>query len=289
VQSLNKMNLKVGLVQMDCALGNLRKNIETVKEYIQSQKGKADILIFPELTLTGYGVGNEFHRYSLRTNDDLFLDLISATEDITIAVGFIEETESFSFYNSLATIKDKEILNIHRKVYLPNYGMFEERKHFKPGADYSTFVVDKFRFAPFICGDAWSPAFVHLAASDLANVIFISVCSPDKGLGSRLSSRENWKRLIRFYASMYGCYVVFVNRVGSESNLKFWGESEVIDPFGNRLGGFDDDSEGVVVCELFLTEVREARTVINTIRDEDFNFLARRLRRVMELSYEWHK
>ncbi len=283
------MKLNVGLVQMDCALGNLGKNIDSVKEHIRNQRGKVDFLIFPELTLTGYGVGDDFHKYSLRSNDDMFLDLVAETTGITVAVGFIEETDSFSFYNSLAIIKDANILHIHRKVYLPNYGIFEERKHFKPGADYSTFLIDKFRFAPFICGDAWSPAFVHLAASDLANVIFISVCSPEKGLGSRLSSKESWKRLNQFYASIYGCYVIFVNRVGAENTLKFWGESEVIDPFGNRLGGFDDDAEGVVVCQLALSEVREARTIINTIRDEDFNFLNRRLHRVMELSYEWHK
>ena len=276
---------RVGLVQMDCVQGDLTKNVARTIEIIKQNKGKADFLVFPELSLTGYDVGSKFHEYSLRIDDELFEEIVQSTKELTVAIGFVEETESFSFYNSMAIIKNKKIIHIHRKIYLPNYGIFEERKYFSPGHNYKTFDMGKFCVAPFICGDAWNPAFVHLGAADLASVLVISVCSPQKGLGSKLSSEESWKRLTRFYATMYGCYVVFVNRVGKENNLIFWGKSEMIDPFGNEVISFSDDSEGVLVGDMNSNEIRESRTILTTVRDEDFNFIQRRLERVMNLRF----
>lgn len=114
---------------------------------------------------------------------------------------------------------------------------------------------------------------MHLAASDQAHVILISACSPDGALGSRLSTHENWKRLNRFYAAIFGCYVVFVNRVGSENNLHFWGGSEIIDPFGQMVATSAGKDEELVYGEVQLAQMREARTVLYTLRDEDLSFL----------------
>ena len=281
-----RSTMDVSIVQMDCQLANVEANakkvIDTIKEY---GKGSS-LIVFPELTLTGYSVGSAFSDCALRVDSDIFQAVVDATKGTAACVGFVEETDAFSFYNSLAIIENQKVRSVHRKVYLPNYGMFEERKYFRQGATYETVMLDNFRIAPFICGDAWSPAFVHLAAADLANVIVFSVCSPEGGLGSRISSVENWKRLVRTYATLYGCYVLFVNRVGSENNLKFWGQSEIIDPFGREVIQFEDDREGVLTAELSLKEVRNSRTQIHTLRDEDFNFLSRRLNKVMKLIYD---
>jgi predicted amidohydrolase len=277
-----QMIRRVALAQMDCTLGDVPANIEKVLEIIETHRQDVDLIVFPELTLTGYSVGQRFHEHALRRDDPRFQRIVDASEDVTVAFGFIEETPTFQFYNSLAFVRNQRVVHVHRKIYLPNYGIFEERKYFSPGKRYTTFELEEgLRVGPFVCGDAWNPGLVHLAAAELAHVLVFSVCSPRGGLGSRLSSEESWRRLNRFYATVYGCYVIFVNRVGQEANLSLWGESELIDPFGDQVIQAGTDEE-VVVAELDIRQVRESRTTLHTIRDENFDFLQRRLHDVME-------
>ena len=274
--------MSLGLVQMDCHLGDIKANIHKIIEIIDENRKKVDMLVFPELTTTGYCVGNRFHEYALRVDDDLFEKIVEATKNIDVAVGFIEETASFRFYNSLAFISNREIRYIHRKINLPNYGIFEEKKYFSIGPKVRNVDIPPFRIAPFICGDAWSPALVHLGAADEANIFLFSVCSPEAGLGSRLSTKENWKRLNRFYSAIYGAYVIFVNRTGKEHDLVFWGESELIDPFGQVVVASEGAEEKVLIANVDLKEVRSARTTLHTLRDEDLSFIQRRMNQIIQ-------
>ena len=277
--------LRLGLAQVDAKLGDVAANVEKACGLINDARRRVDLLVFPELALTGYAVGSRFSELALRVDSPLFERLLDTTDGIAVAVGFIEETDAFNFFNSLAFIKDRQLLHTHRKIYLPNYGVFEERKYFSAGRNFDPVDLGRFRLAPFICGDAWNPASVHLAASDQAHVILISACSPDGALGSRLSTHENWKRLNRFYAAIFGCYVVFVNRVGSENNLHFWGGSEIIDPFGQMVASSAGKDEELVYGEVQLAQVREARTVLYTLRDDDLSFLQRRLTKIIDRHY----
>ncbi len=286
IASLRKnQKLRVGLAQVDCESGEVLDNIDKIKRIISKYRKKVDLLVFPEYSLAGYVTGKAIYDCALRTDDKAFKDLARATKGITVAVGFIEETAAFNFYNSLAFFQDGKLLNIHRKIYLINYGVFEERKHLAVGPGYQCVDIGPFRVAPFICGDAWNPALAHLAAADLAHVFLIPACSPTKGLGGRFSTQESWKRLNRFYASMYGVYTVFVNRVGRDKDLDFWGQSEVIDPFGATVAASSEAKEEIVTCVLDLQQVREARTILNTVRDEDLDFIQRRLQKVMGKHY----
>jgi predicted amidohydrolase len=277
--------LRIGLAQVDADLGDIPANVARARRAIDEARGKADLLVFPELALTGYSVGNRFHELALRVDSPLFQELVESTAGITVAIGFVEETDAFQFFNSLAIIRDGRLVHTHRKIYLPNYGVFEERKFFSAGRNFDPYDFGRFRLAPFICGDAWNPASVHLAAADQAHVLVIAACSPDGALGSRLSSRENWKRLNRFYAAIFGCYVVFVNRAGSEGPLTFWGESEIIDPFGHVVAAATGGSEELVYGEASLAQLREARTVLHTLRDDDLSFFKRRVEKIMVRHY----
>jgi predicted amidohydrolase len=277
--------LKVALAQIDCSPGDTRLNLAKIKRLIDECRGEVDLLVFPEYALSGYVTGQTIFDCALRTDDELFLDVVGATGDITVALGFIEEAPAFNFYNSLAILRNGQILGVHRKIYLINYGVFEERKHLSVGPSYQCIDLGAFRMAPFICGDAWNPALVHLAAADLAHIFVFPACSPTSGLGTRLSTKESWKRLNRFYASIYGVYVLFVNRVGEDQGLEFWGQSEVIDPFGVAVASTDDDGEELIRAEVDLGQVREARTILHTVRDEDLDFIQRRLQKVINQQY----
>ncbi len=277
--------LRVALAQVDAAPGDYSANIPKILGLIKKYRGKTDLLAFPEYSLTGYLTGSGVYDRALRVDDAQFLEIVRATRDITVALSFIEETGAFNFYNSMAILRDGQILGIHRKIYLVNYGVFEERRHFSAGPGHQCFDLGPFRLAPFICSDAWNPGLVHLAAADLAHIFLFSAASPTEGLGSRLSTRESWKRLNQFYASMYGVYILFVNRIGEDEAMKFWGQSEIVDPFGKVIASSGGAEEEVVQAEINLGEIREARTVLHTVRDEDLGMIERRLQKVISSHY----
>jgi predicted amidohydrolase len=277
--------LRVALAQVDAEPGDCAANIEKAKKLISEHRGKTDLLVFPEYFITGYISGQDVYEHALRTDDDLFQGLVKFTDGIMVAITFIEETGAFNFYDSIAFITDGRIVGIHRKIYLVNYGVFEERRHFSVGPNHQSLNAGAFRIAPFICADAWNPALVHLAAADLAHIFIFSACSPTQGLGSRLSTKESWHRMNEFYASMYGVYVLFVNRVGDDNGLTFWGGSQILDPFGKVIAQAKGDGEEVIEAEVKLAEVREARTVLHTVRDENLSFLNHRLERVIQSNY----
>jgi predicted amidohydrolase len=277
--------LRIALAQVDAEPGDCRANIQKAKDVIADYRGKVDLLVFPEYFVTGYLTGQDVYDHALRTDDDLFQELVNFTDGIMVAITFIEETGAFNFYDSMAFIVDRRIVGIHRKIYLVNYGVFEERSHFSVGPNHQSINEGAFRIAPFICADAWNPALVHLAAADLAHIFIFSACSPTEGLGSRLSTEESWHRMNQFYASMYGVYVLFVNRVGDDNSLTFWGGSQVVDPFGKVIAQAKGDAEEVIEAEIRLAEVRESRTVLHTVRDENLSFLSHRLERVIQSNY----
>jgi predicted amidohydrolase len=277
--------MRVALAQVDMEPGDYGANLPKIKRLIDEYRGQTDLLVFPEYTMSGYQTGQAVYDSALKVDDDIFQELVKHTQGITVAMGFIEETGAFNFYDSLAFLRDGEIIGIHRKIYLVNYGAFEERKHFSVGPRHESLNCGVFRVTPFICADVWNPALVHLAGSDRAHIFVFSACSPTQGLGSRLSTRESWHRMNQFYASMYGVYVLFVNRVGFDGDLEFWGGSQIVDPFGQVIAQGKIGEEDVITAELDLSEVREARTVLHTVRDEDLSFIRRRLDGVLAANY----
>lgn len=272
---MERTRQKIGLAQVDCVVGDVDANVEKITGYVDEYGDDVDLLAFPEYATTGHGLGEGYFDASLRLDDPPFKRLLEASRKTTLAVGFIEETDDFHLYNSLAILRGGMISRIHRKVYLQNYGIFEEKKYFAAGDDYETVRQGRFRYAPLICGDAWNPGIVHLGALKKAHVYLFSTCSPGGGLGPEVSSERNWKRLNRLFATLYGCYVLFVNRVGTDEGTTFWGGSEVIDPFGEPVASTDSSDEDVVLAELDLDRVREARQVLYTTRDERLDFLKR--------------
>lgn len=271
--------LRVALAQIEVRLGDLSGNLARVAAAIEGQRGAADLIVFPELTLTGYDLRAGVPSHALRRDDRRFAQLVEATAGVAVQVGFIEESDRHGFHNSVALIADRRLVAVHRKIYLPTYGIFEEGKHYARGRDYAVAELAGHRVAPFICADAWNPPLAHLAAMHGADLFTFSVASPAGGLGDRMSSQLGWKRLCRFYASIYGVYVVFCNRVGAEGDLRFWGESEIVDPFGETVAAAGP-GEQIAIGELSRATIREARTLLPTMRDDDPDFLRRQLDRL---------
>jgi N-carbamoylputrescine amidase len=274
--------MRIALAQVAVEHGDVARNLEKVRAVIREHRHAAELVIFPELTLTGYRVVEGGRPAAMRRDDSRIVELARAAEGVVAIVGFVEESDSLDVHNSVAVIRDGVVSDVHRKISLPNYGSFEERKHFKPGRAITRFSAGAFHIAPMICADAWSPSVPYLAAAMGANVLSISVNSPDGGLGDRMSSREGWKRICRYAATIYGSYVAFVNRIGDEGpSHQFWGESELVDPFGRVVVASHGRDEEVLVATIELETIRAARAVLPTMRDEDPELVVRTLRKII--------
>ena len=277
--------MRVALAQVDVVPGDYDANLPRIKRIIDEQRGQADLLVFPEYTFSGYQTGQAVYDSALRVDDAIFQELVAATQGITVAIGFIEETGAFNFYDSLAFIRDGKVVGIHRKIYLVNYGAFEERKYFSVGPRHQSLHLDDFRLTPFICADVWNPALVHLAGSDRAHIFVFSAASPTQGLGSRLSTRESWHRMNQFYASMYRRLRPLRKSCRPRQRPRVLGRQPDRRPLRPCHSRRQDRDEDIVTAELDLAEVREARTVLHTVRDEDLRFIRRRLDDVLENNY----
>ncbi|MGH2763011.1 MAG: nitrilase-related carbon-nitrogen hydrolase [Thermoleophilaceae bacterium] len=269
--------LRVTLAQTDCALGDVAENLQQVREALREAAVEAaDLVVFPELTLTGYSLGQVSDDVSRAVSDDEIVGLAKLTGDVSCVVGFAEAGRVHT-YNSAAYLEAGEVLHVHRKLYLPTYDIWEERKHFTPGDAMRAFDTRRGQFAILICSDAWQPALAVLAVQDGARVLIV----PANSTGRRSNIESEWRDINRFYARLLECYVVFVNRVGEEGPLSFWGGSHVYDPWGELVAEAPLDEPAHVTVELDLANVRRRRREMPLVKEARLALLNRELGRLV--------
>lgn len=275
--------MKIGLAQIDCELGNIKVNLNKIKEFIsRAREEKVNLLIFPELSLTGYSVKELVPKVAIRIDDPIIEDLKRESKDISFVIGLVEESRDYNFYNSALYLEQGEIKHLHRKIYLPNYGIFEEKKYFTSGEKMRSFETSYGRMTILICADSWHPVLPYISALDGASIFIHTVASFEKGLGEEISNRIAWERLNKFYAQIFSCYVIFVNRVGSEGENKFWGGSAIIDPGGKEVTEADYCKEQLITAIVDLKEVRHYRNILPEFREEKIDLAIRELERIKQ-------
>ena len=207
--------MKVAIYQTNPVLLDVKTNLEDVISKIQlAKKNGAQLIVFPELALTGYFVGQKYHKAALRLDSVEISQLAAATKGTAAVVGFIEESPSMNFYNSALVAVDGEIAFAYRKLNLPNYGVFEERKIFSPGKRIPVLKLHDFSIAVFICNDLWHPSLPYLGVTQKAD-IFVTIFNSSQGsMGTAFSNIETWTIINSFYARIFGVYNICANRVG---------------------------------------------------------------------------
>jgi len=126
--------MKVGLAQMKCKLGDIKANLDEMREFIsRAKQEKVNLLVFPELSLTGFSVKSLVPEIAIRIDNPLIEDLKKESKEISLVVSFVEESKDYNFYNSALYLEEGEIKHLHRKIYLLTYGIFEEKKYFVGG------------------------------------------------------------------------------------------------------------------------------------------------------------
>ncbi len=276
--------LRVGVAQMESALGDIDANVEKHVEAIADARGKGvDVLMFPEVSLTGHSAGHDALTLARDRGDPVVSTLADAAGDICVIFGFIEEGPAAQFYNSSFAVRDGRILFIHRKINLPTYGALEEGKHYASGRYVDTFeLAHRWRASLLICADVWNPGLVYLSALHGATVLFVPISSAREAVGAEFDNPSGWDVCVRFYAMIYGLPVVMANRVGQEGDLTFWGGSRILDAFGRTLAEAGTGEE-IIVADLDYERVRKARHLLPTVRDSDLALILRESERLASI------
>ena len=280
--------LRIALAQIAPRLGDLEANLERHHELIRRARAEgAGLVVFPELGLTGYLIQDLAAEVSMRLDDPRLASLAAETRDgASAVVSFVEESGDHRLFIAAALLEDGEIRHVHRKVFLPTYGLFDERRFFAPG--------DVVRATPSrvgvgigiaVCEDFWHLQTPQLLALDGAQVLINVSSSPGRDLAARnevgLGTASSWQTLMRTYAQLTTSYVVFVNRVGVDETITFWGGSEVIGPAGEAVFSAPFFDEGLFLVDVNLDEVRRERIALPLLRDERLELQARELGRII--------
>ncbi len=280
--SIKSNKIRVAIAQISSVSGNIEANMQKHLDYIKrARKEKADVLLFPELSLCGSHVNQTAYKTCITYSHPYFQELTQATGDMASIVGFAEEGAAAQFYNSSIILQQDLEPFIHRKMNLCTYGYWEEAKYFAQGRYLESFKLSSpFKGAILICADMWNPALVHLATLHGATVIFSPAASGEDAVSSEFSNPDNWELTLRFYAMMYGMPVVMANLVGRDGDLNFWGGSCVVDPFGKIQEQLGREEEGMLVTDLDYSHVRKARFELPTVRDSNYSLIQREMQRI---------
>ena len=280
------MSFQVAIAQINPRLGDVQSNLSLYESKVREAKAaKADLLLFPELSLTGYFLRDMVPTVALKLHGRQVGALKNLSRELPFVAGLVEEGSDYRFYNSAVYFEDGEIRHVHRKVYLPTYGMFDEQRYFARGDRIRAFDSRFGRLALLVCEDLWHPSTVYLTALDGALAVLCPSSSPLRGISegqTRDDNAEFWEMINRTYAETFGLYIVFGNRVGFEDGVGFWGGSEILDPFGRRTVKAKYYEEDVVVGGVTLESVRRKRTMAPLLRDEDIDLTINELVRIRE-------
>lgn len=275
--------MRVALAQVDCTLGDIDGNVERASDAIRRARGQgADLIVFPELSLCGYSVGQVEDDLAMPPDDERIMRLSQAAGSSSLLVGFSEGGAGLHTYNSAAYLENGGLVHVHRKLYLPTYDIFEERKHFSPGQQMRAFSTRHARTAILTCNDAWQPQLAFVAVQDGARLLLMPTASAQSLFPERYDSRTYWQDITRFYARMFQVFVVFVNRVGSEGKLQFWGGSHVVDPWGNLVAEAPLEEESLLCADIDLDSVRRRRREVPLVKEARLGMVLRELHRLVD-------
>ena len=285
--------LRVGIAQMSPRRGDLSANLDALGGFVdRAVEAGVELLVTPELALTGYPVGSWYSTASIGAASPEFARLLEMSRRLPMIVGLIEETEETEFFNSAVYLSGGRVRHLHRKIYLPTYREFDERRYFMAGWAVSAFETPWCRMGMLICGDAWHLGLPYLLAHDGADVIIVLAASAVSGLTGAISTRDTWERMNRSYALTLSNFVVFANMVGEIGGLEFWGGSHVVMPDGRLLDQAGFQEEELLVSALDLSRLREQRLILPFRRDDSLalttelgrEILARKSQRIRGLS-----
>ena len=279
--------LRIALAQLAPELGQLDANLARHHELLAEARGAgAGLIVFPELGLTGYHLQDLAAEVAMTVDDPRLLALAAETGGCSAVVSFVEESSDHRLFIAAALLEDGAVRHVQRKLYLPTYGLFDERRFFAAG--------DALRATPSrlgvgvglaICEDFWHLGVPELLALDGAQVLVNVASSPGRDVAAvnagGLGTAVSWRTLLRTYAQLTTSVVVFYNRVGVDESVSFWGGSTVLGPTGDVIVEAPLYEEALVLADVELAAIRRERIGLPLLRDERPELMARELARIV--------
>ena len=279
--------LRVGLAQLAPSLGRVDANLAAHARTIdEARAAGVDLLVFPELGLTGYLLQDLNADVAMRRDDQRIAELAAQSDGMSVVLGFVEESVDEQLFISAALLEGGSVRHVYRKSYLPSYGLFDERRFFGAGSQLR--AVDSrlgARLGISVCEDFWHLPVPYLLALDGAQILVNIASSPGRDIAAvaegGLGSAGSWRGLLRTYAELTTSFVVFVNRVGVEESVTFWGGSQIINPAGDAVLEAPLLEEGLFCADIDLDDLRRERLALPLLRDERPEFVLRQLERLV--------
>jgi predicted amidohydrolase len=278
--------LSVALAQIDPALGDRGRNLERHREWVKrAADAGAKLLVFPELSLTGYFLKDLVPESAIQLDSKEMRDLAALSAELDVVLGTVIESPDHRYFNASLYFSQGELVHVHRKVYLPTYGMFDEQRYFAPGDRFRSFATPFGRAGMLVCEDIWHLSSAYILSLEGVDMIICPSSSPGRGITTdeRLGTAESYRLVCRTYAQFLTTFFLYCNRVGFEDGANFWGGSMVIGPNGDIIAQHEDADEALVLATIDLADVRRERLANPLLRDERIELTINELRRV------WHE
>ena len=280
------MEYRIALAQVAPRLGDLEANLEIAADRVRAASVEgARLTLLPELALSGYLLQDLVPDVAIRADDDRLLAIGREAPGMFVAVGFVEETEDHRYCNSVALLRDGDLVGLHRKVYLPTYGLFDEGRFTRAGDRIRTVEVGEpiGRIGLSVCEDFWHALLPILQALDGASLLVNVAAGPSRAPGSSagLQAIEGWHKMQDTYALLGTVALAFCNRVGNEEGLTFWGGSRILAADGSTVVQAPLWEEALVVGTLETDDLRMQRYGLPLLADERLELVRRELDRII--------
>jgi predicted amidohydrolase len=281
--SLNRP-FRVAVAQIAPKLGDVAANLEMHKRIIsETTAAGADLVVFPELSLTGYFLRDLVSEVALKRDSSEIKQLAGVSPQASVVFGLVEESSRNQLYNGAVWVEGGEVKALHRKAYLPTYGMFDESRYFAAGNRMRCFDTRLGRVGILICEDAWHLSNTVILGADGADLIILMGNSPARGVNTaELASQAVWHHIARNVAMFLNAPVVFANRVGYEDGVCFFGSSQVLAPGGSTLAQAAQLEVEILWATIDPSATRQARIRTPLARDERLELTLRELERIAD-------
>ncbi|MDF1516195.1 MAG: NAD+ synthase, partial [Anaerolineae bacterium] len=244
--------IRLALAQINTVVGDIDGNVKKIEDsLVRARDSQADIVVFPELTITGYPPEDLLLRPSfLHANVDAVQHLINLTAGLTAVVGFADVDEDV--YNAAAILHNGQWVHTYHKQYLPNYAVFDEDRYFSPGSEVPVFKIGEVTFGVSICEDIWYPAGPPEIQALQGGARLLINLSASPYHGGKGHSRE---QMLRTRAADNSAIVAYCNQIGGQDELVFDGGSVIVTERGEVVARAAQFIEDFLTCDVDVSAV----------------------------------
>mgnify|MGYP001589567029 FL=1 len=263
--------LRIAMAQINTTVGDLDGNARKIIENIEkASEFRADIVVFPELAVTGYPPEDLLLKADFIRENKKYLNMIAkAAKDITAIVGFADKSVlnkgegKYAVYNAAAILSNGKMRGVYHKIYLPNYGVFDEKRYFQPGKECPVFIINGVAAGINICEDIWyyeGPARWQVKSGGAELIINISASPYHAGKG------EERKKMLLKRARENNSYIVYNNLVGGQDELVFDGNGFIFDKNGRLIAQGKQFEEDMILADLIFSGISGVRSATRPIK-----------------------